>query len=64
MLILPSRHVYVFDYEETEEKGFHFRNNKPRKHCVYATNKEVLEAQREHYINEGYKVSNIMECIY
>ena len=61
MLKLPSTHGYIFDYEDKEERD---RNNKPIKHQVFDSDKEILEKQRTQYINEGYKCSNIMECVY
>lgn len=61
MLILPTKHGYMFDYEDKVKKG---RNNKPIKHQIYNSDKHVLEKQRNKFINEGYKCSSIMECIY
>ena len=61
MINLPSTHGYLFDYEDKEEKD---RNNKPIKHTVFDSSKKSLEEQRLRFIKEGYKCSNIMECIY
>lgn len=61
MIILPSTHGYVFDYEDKEEKD---SNNKLINHTVFDSSKKVLEEQRLKFIKEGYKCSNIMECIY
>ena len=60
MIILPSIHGYIFDFEDKEEKD---RNNKPIKHQVFNSDKKELEEQRTQFINEGYKCSNILECI-
>ena len=61
MIILPSTHGYVFDYEDKEEKD---SNNKPINHTVWDSSKKVIEEQRLKFIKEGYKCSNIMECFY
>lgn len=61
MIILPSRHGYLFDYEVKEDKS---PDNKPIKHTVFDSSKKDLEEQRLKFIKEGYKCSNIMECIY
>lgn len=61
MLVMPTRTGFTVEWE-TEK--INMRTGKPFKSCFESRNRAEVEEKQKEMLRKGYKVSEIMECIF